>query len=178
MTRWWVAAVMFGALTALLAPAPAWAHNELRGSNPTDGARLSQSPTRIVVDFAERLDPKYTRISVSDAAEDAVVADPPTVTGTRAVQPLGALAAGAYTVAFRVVSVDGHPVQGSVTFSVTASAAATSASGSPTVSIAAVPQSDDGALGPVVVSGLAAVAVVLVAGFLLLRRRRDRMPPS
>jgi copper resistance protein C len=191
-----VAAVALAALTVLVGSTPAWAHNELRASSPTSGARLAAPPTQVVLDFAERLDPKYTRISVVDAGKVSVVTDPPTVKGTRAVQPLAVRATGDYTVAFRVVSVDGHPVQGSVKFRVTAVPAATATpaatastspsppagTGSPAVSVAAVPVADEdsGAAGPLVVAGLAAVAVtgLAAAGTLLLRRRRDRITPA
>jgi len=175
-------------------PAPAWAHNELRSSDPADGAALASAPTQVMLAFAERLDQKYTQINVTDRAETSVVAGEPAVTGNRAVQRLGALTAGEYTVGFRVVSVDGHPVQGSVTFTLTAPTAAstppaavtptpaadpaTPTSGPGSVAATPVAETEPGAggAGSVAVVLIAAVAAIGVAAALLRRRRGT--PPS
>ena len=105
----------------LVAPVPAWAHNELRAANPAKGARLATAPVEVVLDFAERLDPRFTTVAVTSKSGAAVTAGKPQINGVRAIQQLNQpLDAGDYTVAYRVVSVDGHPVSGSLTFTVTA----------------------------------------------------------
>ncbi|MEV7990189.1 copper resistance protein CopC [Micromonospora sp. NPDC085948] len=126
-------------VAVLLVPAaPAWAHNALREASPTADAQVASAPVRVDLTFAERLDPQFTTIAVTSADKQRVSAGKPTVSGTRATQPLAAdLVAGTYTVAYRVVSVDGHPVQGSYTFTVTTSStpapsAASSGSQAPT----------------------------------------------
>ncbi|MEV4626159.1 copper resistance CopC family protein [Micromonospora sp. NPDC049523] len=117
-----LAVIAVACATVLAAmPAPAWAHNELRASNPAKGAQLASAPAQVVLDFAERLNPKFTTVAVTDKAGAVVGAGQPEVSGPRAVQRLRQpLDAGDYTVAYRVVSVDGHPVSGKLTFTVTA----------------------------------------------------------
>ncbi|MGC5309843.1 copper resistance CopC family protein [Micromonospora zamorensis] len=190
------AAALCATLAVLLAPAaPAWAHNALRESSPTRDAQVASAPERVDLAFAERLDPQFTTIVVTNADKQPVSAGKPTVSGVRATQPLAAgLAAGTYTVAYRVVSVDGHPVQGSYTFTVmaspvtTPSVAASAGSQAPTPTptpdsapSAAVPSpaagavSDDDGGGPgigVVVALLAGLAVGL--GLLVWRLRAGR----
>lgn len=169
-------AALCAALAAvLLVPAtPAWAHNALRESTPAGGARLAAAPQQVTLIFAERLDPKFTTIAVTAADRTTVAAGKPTVSGKRATQDLTPdLAAGTYTVAYRVVSVDGHPVQGSFTFTTTsvpasttptstasASTAASAAEAAQTgtaVSPAASRQDDNG-------GGMSGVAVALLLG--------------
>ncbi|MEV4754447.1 copper resistance CopC family protein [Micromonospora sp. NPDC049559] len=61
--------------------------------------------------------PVRCTIVVTDPARRPVAAGAPAVTGTRGTVALGRLPGnGTYTVAYRVVSVDGHPVQGSYPF--------------------------------------------------------------
>ncbi|WP_329104005.1 copper resistance protein CopC [Micromonospora sp. NBC_01699] len=188
------------AAALMVAPAPAWAHNELRASNPAKGARLAAAPAEVVLDFAEKLNPRFTTIAVTDRSATAVGDGQPQVTGVRAVQRLRQpLAAGDYTVAYRVVSVDGHPVSGKFTFTVTAppptTAPATPSAGaqpptepSPTGATAipsdALPgalagdeSSTDGGRGVVPGLLLGGVAVLAIGtGFLLVRRRRTGQP--
>ncbi|KAB1102874.1 copper resistance protein CopC [Micromonospora aurantiaca] len=174
--------------TALLVPAtPAWAHNALRDSTPAANARLAAAPQQIELIFVERLDPRFTTIAVTAPGDVAAVAGKPAVSGTRATQPLKSdLPAGRYTVAYRVVSVDGHPVQSSYTFTVTASASPLAASAPPASALTTPPSvpattaassaaAADGA--PSMGVGLVAVLLALVAagaGLLLWRKRAAR----
>jgi len=154
------------ATLALLVPAaPAHAHNRLVGSTPADGARLDTPPREVVLTFVERLDPRYTQIVVTDAGRQPVPAAPPAVTDTTGSLTLdGRLPDGTYTVAYRVVSVDGHPVQGAVTFTV-GDATPPPAPGTP----AAAPRRPTA----LIAAGAAALAVAVAAGgAVLLRRRR------
>ncbi|MFI6761493.1 copper resistance protein CopC [Micromonospora sp. NPDC050417] len=185
------------AVGLLAAPAPAWAHNELRASNPAKGARLATAPVEVTLDFAERLDPRFTTVAVTDAAGKAVTSGKPKVEGVRAVQPLNQpLDPGDYTVAYRVVSVDGHPVRGSHTFTVTAppttappTAPPTQPVPSPTATTtnaaattAAEPEAlvgDEQDGGGNILPGLLLGGVAVLAigtGILLVRQRRTREP--
>ncbi|MFC0533967.1 copper resistance CopC family protein [Phytohabitans kaempferiae] len=173
-----------------LVGSPAWAHNELRSATPAEDARLSAPPEQVVLRFAERLDPKFTTIAVSRADGSTIATGPLQVNGTQAVQPLtDAMPAGQYTVAYRVVSLDGHPVQGSLSFTVAATATplnspivtqppATSPSPDVPPSPAVAAGDDDsgtGGAGLTVV--LAAAGAVLMAGLgMLLWRRRAARP--
>jgi copper resistance protein C len=106
------------AFTLVLLPStPAWAHNQLLGSTPTADATLTSAPRVVTLQFVERLNAKFTTIVVSDAARRRIAASAVTAGGaTGSITLTGEMANGAYTVAYRTVSVDGHAVQGSYTF--------------------------------------------------------------
>lgn len=155
------------AAAVLLPAAPAWAHNELVASVPAGGAELAEAPREVVLTFAERLDPRFTQIVVTDAAKATVPTGAPAVSGaTGTLQLPRPLADGGYTVAYRVVSVDGHPVQGSFRFSVGAPLAGSPSAAAPAAAVRrdGWPASAWGAAG--------AVAVTALAGGILLWRRR------
>lgn len=97
------------------------AHSLLVRSQPERRATVTRPPEQVRLWFSERIEPAYARLSVWDAegrqvdAGDAAVdpADPTTL----AVRTPG-LRPGRYTVLYRVLSVDGHIVESSFTFTV------------------------------------------------------------
>lgn len=107
-------------LVALLAPAtPAAAHNQLVESDPAPKARLTTPPEAVTLVFLQSLDPEHTTVVVTDADESQVEAGEPVIDGGEVSVDLPPdLPDGEYTVAYRVLSNDGHPVQGSYTFTV------------------------------------------------------------
>ncbi|MDG4827460.1 copper resistance protein CopC [Asanoa sp. WMMD1127] len=171
-----IAALVGGLLllaVGVLAPAaPAWAHNELTASAPADGARLAAPPRQVVLTFAQRLDQRYTQIVVTDGHREPMPARQPTVSGTSATLDLeGDLPDGGYTVAYRVVSPDGHPVQGALTFSVGPATAAAS----PGAPIAAPPPAETESRRPTsAILGAGAAAALAIAGGWAVRHRRAR----
>ncbi len=108
-------------VTILLPLASTLAHSLLVRSQPERRAMVTRPPEEVRLWFGERIEPAYARLSVWDAegkqvdAGDAAVdqADPTTL----AVRTPG-LRAGRYTVRYRVLSVDGHIVESSFTFTV------------------------------------------------------------
>jgi methionine-rich copper-binding protein CopC len=115
------AVTLLCALALLLGAAPAAAHAQLVGSDPEDGAGLTTPPEEVSLTFNETVQPEFAALTVvgPDGAEwqtGDVTADGPTV--TVAVRPLGP--AGRYEIGYRVISADGHPVTGSVGFTLTA----------------------------------------------------------
>ena len=122
-------------LALLLGTAPAFAHTRLQSSDPADGASLTTAPERVSLTFNETMQPGFTTVTVigpDDAAYQTgeVTSAGPTV--STALRPLGP--AGRYEVGYRVVSDDGHPVTGSVAFTLTEpgpGAAAASTGGAP-----------------------------------------------
>jgi methionine-rich copper-binding protein CopC len=105
----------------LLAPAVAWSHAELVKSVPARRAALTTAPPRVRLAFNERVEAKFSRVSVWDAKgaqvdlKDAEV-DPED--GRQLTVGLPALEPGTYTVRFRVLSVDGHVVESQFPFTV------------------------------------------------------------
>jgi hypothetical protein len=137
--------VVIGALLAGLAvPAlatPASAHNVLVGTNPSNGASLAAGPTQIKFDFdapVQRgddtivvLGPQGTHWERSPHA--TVLGDS---VSTR-VAPLGP--AGTYTASYHVISADGHPVSGDITFTLTKAGTGQPVSSASAVSNAGIP---------------------------------------
>jgi methionine-rich copper-binding protein CopC len=152
-------------LAVLLPGTPAWAHTALVSADPAADATLSKAPTAVTLVFSQTLNPDFTTIVLSDAAARRIPSSAPTVgdaTGSVTVgQPLGN---GVYTVAYRVVSRDGHTVQGSYPFTVADPAlpAATTTAGPP-AGAAVTPAAGSGGLSAPVLIGLIATGVLLVA---------------
>jgi methionine-rich copper-binding protein CopC len=110
-------------LAILALAAPAVAHTELVSSAPADKAS-AESPTEVRLTFSEPVDPRFAKVSVKAPGGADVTQGKPAVTETVVVQPIAAKKPGKYTVAFRIVSTDGHPVSSSQAFTVTVPAAA------------------------------------------------------
>ena len=133
-----VAAALAAVATLLVPAVPAAAHNALKAATPARDARLTTAPKQISLEFMQKLDPAFTTIALSDAAQRKIPTGAPTVTGAKGVVTIGEpLANGTYTVAYRVVSTDGHPVQGSYRFTVADPAA--TASPEPTAAATSAP---------------------------------------
>jgi methionine-rich copper-binding protein CopC len=117
MTR----AALVGLLLALLVPATVGAHAVLVKSSPARRAVVTTPPPRVELVFNERLEPAYSTVSVSTAdnrrVDDGKVAVGPEDPRRLSVG-LPPVQAGMYTVKFRVLSVDGHIVEGTFAFEV------------------------------------------------------------
>ncbi|MEU8129049.1 copper resistance CopC family protein [Micromonospora sp. NPDC049049] len=173
-------AAVLAVLMAVLIPAsPAWAHNSLRTATPARDATLPSAPTEVTLEFMQRLDPAFTTIVLTDAAKRKLPTGEPVVTGAKStIQVTDPLPNGTYTVAYRVVSVDGHPVQGSYPFTV----ADPSSSAAPVVAVsasapappAAAAASSGGPSAGVLTTAAALALLVLVAAGLLWRRAARR----
>ena len=113
------ALVVAGALTA---PATAGAHAVLQHSTPHADATVDRSPRSIVFDFNERVAAGPGAIRVFDERgrriDHGEIEHPrPQSAGV----PLpGSLGRGVYTATYRVISADGHPVSGGISFGVKA----------------------------------------------------------
>jgi methionine-rich copper-binding protein CopC len=110
---------------------PASAHNVLVGSTPAKGASLATGPTEIRFDFNApvRNGPNTIIVTSADGShwersQNATVDGNSVFTK---VAPLGP--AGVYTASYRIISADGHPVSGDITFTLT-----TAGTGTPVMS--------------------------------------------
>jgi copper transport protein len=102
-----------------LAAAPASAHAELVSTDPADGAVLTEPPDAVTLTFSEAVTVAPDGIAVYDAAGDPVGMTSSDQEGEAVTADLPEdLADGTYVVAWRVVSDDGHPEDGELTFSV------------------------------------------------------------
>ncbi|MEU1407649.1 copper resistance protein CopC [Streptomyces sp. NPDC005728] len=112
-----------GLLLLLLgATAPASAHAALRETDPADGTVLKSAPRQVTLTFTESVglltdslrvyDPRNHRVRTGEADHAPGRSD------TARVSLPARMGTGTYTVAWRVVSADSHPVSGALTFSV------------------------------------------------------------
>ncbi|MFD4261852.1 copper resistance CopC/CopD family protein [Streptomyces sp. NPDC058534] len=117
--------MLLGPLLVLLllgGAAPASAHAALNSTDPGDGAVLQRAPGHVTLTFSESvglrddsfrvLDPGGHRVRTGDADRADGRSD------TARVDLPAELGEGTYTVAWRVVSADSHPISGAFTFSV------------------------------------------------------------
>ncbi len=184
-----VAALAF-ASALLFSAAPASAHDVAESTTPANGASVAVVPASVSITFNNRPLAIGSGVTVTAGGENW--ADGPVeIIDNQAVQKLREGApAGEYTVVWRVVSSDSHPIEGTFTF--TAAAGATSASGSAvaspsaSASSAAVPTAGTGAPGtgtsepaadasqpfPWSIVGLAVVAIGLVIFLAVTARRK------
>jgi copper transport protein len=95
----------------------AFAHASLVATEPRDGSMLAQAPKTVQLRFNEPVTPAVIRLIDSDGTirVDAVVR---AVDETIDVTLPDGLPRGAQVVSYRVISADGHPVAGSMMFSV------------------------------------------------------------
>jgi methionine-rich copper-binding protein CopC len=113
--------VVLACLAVLGLAIPAFAHDVVVGGDPARGAQLSVAPTEVRLDFNAPVQDGPNIITVIgphgghwERTENA------TVNGNSVSVPLAPLGpAGQYTIGYRVVSADGHPVQGEVPFTMT-----------------------------------------------------------
>lgn len=106
-------------VSLVLGSAPAIAHAALVSTDPGDGMRLDAVPAKVKLEFSENVaSPAFLVITAPDGSQVRIgkveVLDK-TVTATVAPADMK----GTYSMSYRVVSADSHPVEGSTTFEVT-----------------------------------------------------------
>jgi len=129
-----VLASLLLALAALfvLPAAPAFAHDELVSTDPPADAVLDALPGQITFTYsADILTEQGTAVvEVTDADGTSLAEGAPVVSGTDVTQTLAGAASGPVTVTWRVVSSDGHPIDGTFSFTVNAATPTPTATGS------------------------------------------------
>jgi len=106
-------------LLVSLAPAVAMGHGEMMQSTPKSGASLSAVPEAVVLNFTESV--RVTAISLERDGEEAEIGWERDLTPTDAVTvPLLEQSPGRYRLDWRALGADGHPMSGSLEFTVTA----------------------------------------------------------
>ncbi|RXR25445.1 copper resistance protein CopC [Oerskovia turbata] len=175
--------------------APAQAHDRIISSDPVDGAQLDAAPAALTMTFNTEPLAVEPQVVVTDTAGTVVAQGSPTIEGTSVTFPWPAeLTGDTYTVAWRVVSSDGHPIEGTFAFAVAAAPepAPTTATDEPAVvtpsatedtteaTTSAGPEETDApddearSIMPLLVGiGVLAAAAVVVA-LLIVRRRRQQ----
>jgi methionine-rich copper-binding protein CopC len=109
-------------LASMLGVGTAGAHSAVVGSNPENGASIQVPPDNVSVSFNEALQAQFAALTVTGPGDsrDQWSKGEPSVEGATVSVDLGDLGpAGVYTIAYRVTSADGHPVQGTLNFTLT-----------------------------------------------------------
>ena len=121
------------AAAALGLAGPASAHDAAESTSPAQGAALAAPPAEVSVTFSNTPLGIGLSFSIKDAGgtewADGSVQIVDNV-ATQKLRPGGP--AGTYTVAWRVVSSDSHPIEGTFTFSAASGATSAASSGTPT----------------------------------------------
>jgi copper transport protein len=113
-----VLVALVAVLAVVLPAGPAAAHASLIRSDPVDGTVLPQAPDQVVFTFNETVRLTGQPIAVYDA-DGRQIDSAATASGSEVtVVPEEELTDGTYVVGWFVLSADGHPVSGSLTFSV------------------------------------------------------------
>lgn len=98
---------------------PAAAHARVVTTDPADGSTMPVAPTRVSITFSEPVSINAGGVTVRNAAGERVDDGTPTVRGTEVTVPLRpGLVDGSYVTSWRVLSTDGHPVNGSIVFGI------------------------------------------------------------
>jgi methionine-rich copper-binding protein CopC len=152
----------------VVSAAPASAHTALESASPADGATVNP-PTRIVLTYSEPV--RFTQVLVTDAAGRQYQSGRPVNVDNTVTENISTIPPnGRYTVAWRVVAPDGHPVEGAYQFTVTGSDVT-----APAAAPAAPTQTTGTTSGTspwwIVLIGLL-VAAAAVGGLLLLRQSK------
>jgi methionine-rich copper-binding protein CopC len=175
-----LAVVTLAGLGLFAMAVPASAHNSLISSNPANEASLAAGPPTIVLTFDQPVQDGEGLNSVAITGPDgkewrggAATVDSNVVSAP--VRELGPT--GVYTVGYRIVSADGHPVSGKLTFTLTKAGNGTPATANAnddSASGSADGGSDSGGL-PIWV-WLAGAVVLLGAGLFVALRVGGKQP--
>jgi methionine-rich copper-binding protein CopC len=192
------ARLLLAAVAAILVPAavaapPAVAHDSLSSTAPSRDAVLATAPDTVSLTLSEPpLNSEQlntTVLTVTDSAGKTVSDAKVTVDGSTLSTKIAAGNAGTYTVLWRAVGSDGHPIEGKYSFTVNAAAGTPPASATPAEAARAAPAaaqpakpatagvvdrapSPDNSNAPLTLGIAAAVLAAAAAMNLFIRSRR------
>lgn len=189
-----LAAVLMPLGVPTLLPA-ASAHDTLISSSPAAGESFEQAPEMLELTYSDEVLNLTPVVRLTTSAGEEIFTATPTVSGNTASIDLPPLPADDYQVLWRVVSSDGHPIEGTVDFTVTVGAEATATADSgteepqeseePTAGTdepsteataaepAEAPQSEGGLPLGMILGGLALLLLLAAIGAIIIRMRRS-----
>ncbi|MEV1242870.1 copper resistance CopC family protein [Nonomuraea sp. NPDC049750] len=179
-----MAVIGCGLFLAATAPA-ALAHDSLKSSSPAKNATVSGVQT-IELEYSSRV--RFPLVVLRTADGKTIQLGEPQADGpkVRTAVPTQ-LAGGSYVIAWRVVSSDGHPIEGEIPFTVKGAAAGATASATEAASAAPATSAEGtrpaaaaqgGGIPGWLWGGLAALVVAGLAVWLLSRRTSGPSGPS
>jgi copper transport protein len=128
-------------IVLVLTATAASAHAVLESTNPSPNTNIATAPKAVTLTFSEHVDVRSDAIRLFDSSLNAIdIGSTKHVAGKgdEVTASLPQLKKGLYTVAWRAISADSHPVQGAFTFGVQ-----TSATGSAATKLAAQAQATE-----------------------------------
>jgi copper resistance protein C len=185
-----VLGVLAALLAALVLAPVALAHDTLVSSTPAAGEEVPRPPEQVVLTFSATIGEQFAQVAVVDGAGTTYQVGQPAVDGPTLTQAVADLPAGEpLTISYRVVSSDGHPIGGTVPFTVAAAAGGTpSPSAEPTpqetpqetpLPVAQDPTTPAADTSPAVTGWLVGAGVLLLlAAAAWFARRRSRPSSS
>lgn len=188
--------LLLGLAATVLPAGPASAHAYLESSDPAQDAQLSAAPARVSLVFDDDIQVQFTKVTlaVGSSAPATVATD---IADRTVTVPVPAAIAGRqapgsaqpWKITYRTVAGDGHPVDGTLSFTVTASTAAASpatqaaapsprSSGTPTQAASArqLAAADAAEPFPWPTVALLSAGTLALAGVLWVLARRARRP--
>lgn len=193
-TRLRLAAVAAIMIPAAAIASPALAHDALSSTSPAQDSVATTAPETVTLTLSEppanSENLNLSTITVTDGAGKTVSDGKVTVYGPTLSTTLDPGTAGTYTVLWRTVSSDGHPIEGKYSFTVqpAVGAGAPAPSAAPTASPSAAPSAatapaptqvpppnNDNA--PLVLGISAAILAAAIGTGLVLRNRRNNPKP-
>lgn len=173
MIRRSVVVVLVG-FALLVGAGPAQAHSFVVSTDPADGSSLATGPSTVTVTFNEPIQQGFDTLTVVGPDGNLWSSGDTRIDGAKVsvgVMPLGP--AGTYTIGFRMISADSHPVSGSRSFTLT-----TAGSGTPgppaDAAAASTTAGSSGGSGGVPAWVFVVGAVVVFGGGLVLALRSGR----
>ena len=163
-----LAVVALMATALIVGQGTALAHDVLLNTDPADGGQVSASPQEVRLSFNEPVQPGYDTVTVVGPGQTYWTDAPPQIAGSTVIEPVHPLGpTGSYVVSYRILSHDGHPVEGKVTFTLTKPGTGTPVP-RPNGTVAATSQANAG--GMPIWPWLVAAVVLVAAGLLLALR--------
>lgn len=173
---------LFIPIALVLGPSPAHAHTSLLQSNPIHNSKLDYLPNEVELSFTDQLInltlENPNTLSIRDPKKNLVPLGEINASSNMLIVPIadGSYVPGIYKVYYRVISNDGHPVSGYISFETTASTEIKNG-------IIAVKQISDATRNPIellidqihhhfqhIVYG--AIALILIALWAIYRRKK------
>ena len=105
-------------LVLIIAPGGALAHAVVTGSEPSDGVILADAPENVTIRFNEPVSLVRTQILDPEGQDVLVAGSTSSDDGHLRLGLPASLVEGTYTVSYYLMSIDGHPIAGSLIFSV------------------------------------------------------------
>ena len=171
---------IFGVVATLMSVSAASGHSQLVSSDPVDGSVLSAPPNQLVLTFNEALLKEAVAVAIANGAGEAVSGAVATAVGAIVTIPWPSdLPPDNYSVSYRIVSDDGHPITGSIGFSYTSASSSPSVAppeatpeATPEVSPEEPPTSEPAPGFPIGLVGLILALAATITVIILARRTR------